>query len=146
MREFLDNLASPSWWAGVVVVGILINCISTWLIHWQSAILSRISLKLATRTERLRIERNRLAEEIRVSPTALQLAIVRADHNRSLASLECILGFQGLFGTFLIASESYPLSVSLSIFSGLLTFNGFKLFLLAMDQHFVIQLALSGES
>jgi hypothetical protein len=57
MRAFLDNLKSPAWWLGIVVVGIVINLISAYLKPRFDSVLARWSVYWATRSTQQREER-----------------------------------------------------------------------------------------
>jgi len=146
MRALLDDLASPSWWIGVVLVGIAINITSAWLMRGQAAVLARTSKWLATLTEKRRIERTRIIQEMRESSIALQLMSNRVKRNHSLASIHLIVGFQGLFGTLLIMKESPFLALPMVIFAGYLTISGLRIILVAENQYHMVQAATSHES
>ena len=146
MRDFLENLTSPSWWLGVVLVGIAVNFLSAWLMRGQAAFLSRISKRIATRTQKRREERNKLIQEMRSSAVTLQIMTNRTQRNRSLASLEMIFGFQGLIGALIVINANPLASLGLTIFAGYLTVTGLRIFLLAENQYQMLQAALSNES
>ena len=43
MSNFLENLKDPSWWLGVVLIGIIINLFSSWLKPKFDSYISNIS-------------------------------------------------------------------------------------------------------
>lgn len=57
MRAFLDNLKSPAWWLGIVVVGIVINLLSAYLKPRFDSVLARWSVYWATRSKQQQEER-----------------------------------------------------------------------------------------
>lgn len=65
MEEFMNNLSSPSWWAGVVIIGILLNVLSGYLKDGLDKGSSRVSRWWANRSEKSRKERNELLNSLR---------------------------------------------------------------------------------
>ena len=57
MEEMFKNIASPAWWMGVVIVGILINLAAAYLKPRLDQAASFVSLRWATRTEEQRRQR-----------------------------------------------------------------------------------------
>ncbi len=58
MSQLFNNFTSIGWWIGVVIVGLIINIVSTYLKPKIDVFLSSVSSKWATRNEKLRSARN----------------------------------------------------------------------------------------
>ena len=56
MRSLVDQMSSPAWWIGVVIVGILINLVSAYCKGPIDRLLGALSTKWATRSAVLRNE------------------------------------------------------------------------------------------
>src|SRR5712692_2460018 len=102
MEELARNLGSPSWWVGVVVVGILLNVISAYLKPPIDKALSTVSRSWRIRSVALRARRAKLIEELRAN-RHLQLLFLAAEaRHRSrgvvflLLSLICVLGYTSI--------------------------------------------------
>jgi hypothetical protein len=87
MEEFINNLSSPSWWIGVVVIGILLNLLSDYLRQSLDKGSSRISRWWANRSEQSRRKRNE------------QLDVLRSDKQEQilLSTKEIVYRLQSIF-------------------------------------------------
>ena len=65
MDEFIKGLSSPSWWYGVVIVGILINITSTLLIKFFNFLLKQTSERWRDTENVKNIKRLNTIEKIR---------------------------------------------------------------------------------
>lgn len=68
MAEFFDELTSSKWWIGVVVVGILINILSSFLYKWITKVRARISDKTKYRNEKQIEYQKKQIEYLRKNP------------------------------------------------------------------------------
>ncbi len=64
MKEFLDSLGSISWWLSVVVVGVLVHLVSTYLKSRLDSSLSRRSAKSRERAEAQKVKRQKQIESL----------------------------------------------------------------------------------
>lgn len=75
MDELYKNLGSLSWWVGVVVVGVILNLVSTYLKSPIDALLSAASSYWRRRSERSRNIEAQKIEELRDDPNARNLLL-----------------------------------------------------------------------
>jgi hypothetical protein len=106
MKDFFSSLSSPSWWVGVVIVGILINLISAYLKPRLDRWLSGSSKWWATRTEEQRRSRQARIQKLRESQheqTMAGLAALRSALQAVLLSVMtgllvvCLIGLSILW-------------------------------------------------
>lgn len=102
MAEFVSNLASPSWWFGVVVVGVLINIASQLVQRHLDKQLSAVSTRWRLRSESKKAKRTQTIELLRANPTSRYL----------YALSELRLRMIGLF--FLIVAVMCSIIISVS--------------------------------
>ena len=76
MNDFFRSLSSPSWWVGVVIVGILINLVSAYLKPRLDRRLSGWSRWWATRTEEQRRSRQARIQKLRESQHEQTMAAI----------------------------------------------------------------------
>ena len=74
MRSLVEQTASPAWWIGVVLVGIIINLVSAYCKRPIDRLLGALSTKWATRTAALQKERDDRISAMSVSPEARMMA------------------------------------------------------------------------
>ena len=79
MTDFLSSLSSPSWWLGVVIVGLLINLIAAYLKPRLDRWLGGSSRWWETRTEKRRRARQARIRKLRES-----------QHEQTMAALEAL--------------------------------------------------------
>lgn len=91
MQQFLADVQSPSWWAGVVIVGIVINVVSAYLKAPIDAALARHSSWWRNRSESSIRRRAELLELLRASPGKQLLAMSKINGRRILATLEIVV-------------------------------------------------------
>lgn len=75
MNELLRNISSPSWWVGVVIVGILINLISAYLKPRIDGIVSKFSTRRRNQLAADREFRKATVERLRADPHEQVMAV-----------------------------------------------------------------------
>lgn len=100
MDTFSKHFASLDWWIGIVLVGVLLNLVSTYLLRRVDRILSTISSRWDKRTSRKRKERDQLVQYLSDHPDEqLQLlaeeirCMFRTIKNVGLATALIIISF-----------------------------------------------------
>jgi len=83
MNGIFELLKSPSFWFGSVIIGILINIASHFLIQKWGGWLSKISKKWATRTEKLSKERENRILALMNNPSEQIFQLSEATYIRS---------------------------------------------------------------
>ena len=68
MTGFFDNLSSPTWWVGVVIVGILINLVSAYLKPRLDIFFSSGSSWWARRSQEKQLQRKARIERMKADP------------------------------------------------------------------------------
>ena len=68
MSDFIKNFLSPAWWIGVVVVGIALNLISSYLKNPLDRVLTLFSGKYARRSKKIRADRDARIEQFKQHP------------------------------------------------------------------------------
>jgi hypothetical protein len=67
MEEILKNLMSPSWWLGVVLVGVTINLFSGYLQKRLARTTSNLTLRWRLKSKARRADRRQLVKRLRAS-------------------------------------------------------------------------------
>ncbi len=93
MDAFLNNLNSPSWWIGVVVVGILINIGGYYLRKKLDSTLSRMSSWWGKRSESRRLNREKQIEYLRKNPHEKVPYALKQNVTISLSIVMMLSGF-----------------------------------------------------
>lgn len=78
MEEFLNNLSSPSWWIGVIIIGIILNLVAAYLKTHLDTRLSRFSKWWRDRSEIRKKERESKIKKLRNNPQEQILFAVSA--------------------------------------------------------------------
>lgn len=92
MTKLTEYLSDPGWWLGVVVVGLIINVASVYLIRRLDAQLSRISERWRARSEQARADRLLRVDLIRTSERELFLHLFRELRLRERAVWQLVNG------------------------------------------------------
>ncbi|MDZ4057977.1 MAG: hypothetical protein U1D69_13655 [Polynucleobacter sp.] len=83
MDEISKSLLSPSWWISVVVVGVLVNLLSTYMKPPIDSLLARINSVWRNRTERAKTEYLELLDKTANSQNLQILTLIEALKLRS---------------------------------------------------------------
>jgi hypothetical protein len=98
----MENLTSPAWWIGIVIVGILINLVSAYLKPKFDLVLGSMSQKWAERSEKKRQQKKELLTSLINYEHRQTLTAIRAlrSHIRSVLNLVFAVLFLVLGGYF----------------------------------------------
>ena len=106
MSEFWLQIQTPSWWVGVVIVGILINLISDYAKPQLDKYMSRTFIWWSLRSEQRRSARNKIIEKIKVDSQERNIYIAHEMRYR-LRSIEAFLmGIICFGGSFYVRYKS----------------------------------------
>ena len=64
MKDFIDSISQPSWWATVVIAGLLVNLLAAYTKPFIDKRFSYLSTKWHERTEKARLKRESLIIEL----------------------------------------------------------------------------------
>jgi hypothetical protein len=114
MNGILETLKTPTFWFGTVIAGILINIASHFLIQKCGGWISKVSKKWATRTTKLKQEREDLIQRLTNNPQEQNYQSTAATHMRIISGIYLITAL--LFACFqIIGLILLSLEVSLKI-------------------------------
>ena len=92
MEELLRNVSSPSWWVGVVIVGILINLISAYLKPRIDGIASKLSTRRRNQVAADQEFRKAAVERLKADPHEQLMAAAVELRHRLRALWSMLLG------------------------------------------------------
>lgn len=113
MDEFAKSLTSINWWLGVVLVGILLNVLSSYLKPVVDNLFSKVSFWWRNRSEDARDARARIVAELR-SDRHKQILMLAVENRRRLQSI----GYLIYSLIFLVLYLSIKIGTSALIASG----------------------------
>lgn len=117
MGEFLKDLKSPSWWAGVVVVGIVVHLLSEFLKSRFDVLYSRYSERSRLRNE-IRQENRKKKIDYLIAQPQEQVFVAAQEMRNRLQSQHCFLCALSLWVVGLILAPYRTASVYF-VFGGL---------------------------
>jgi hypothetical protein len=118
MMDFLHNLSSPSWWVGVVAVGIVINLVSSYLKPRIDNWAAGFSAKRRSRLERQRQEHETHVNLLATDPLEFDFVALSEIRRRQ----RCVMGLLFsviLFLIVLVDRSNVPITFSTQIAAGL---------------------------
>lgn len=131
MEEFLRNLQSPSWWAGTIVVGILVNLLTPFI----SRILESLSNSWADKRRKDREKKEKkqhdIAVAIRTSQIHMLLIVAHEQRDRSRALFWALfscfcMGVSLYLVQIIVTLHAHPLRYAASLTGGVFSaFSGF---------------------
>ncbi|SGY87688.1 hypothetical protein [Moritella viscosa] len=124
MEPFLVSLTTPSWWVGVVIVGIIINVISSYLKNPIDKILSAISGSRRERNKRKLNERNELISTLRDDADLLILFAMSENRYRIRSVGFLLISFAAFSGSTLLIGITDTGSITGLIFAMLIALAG----------------------
>ena len=86
MKAIIELLETPVFWFGTVIAGVLINIISHWVIKNFPDVISYLSNKWATRTEKMALEREERIKQLANNPNEQIYQMTEALCLRSMAN------------------------------------------------------------
>jgi hypothetical protein len=115
MSEFLQQIKSPGWWLGVVVVGILINLVSASCNHWLHRFLSSSSARWRELSEMEKATQEELVSKVTSDPHLQILLGIEINRRLTTAIGICLLamfafsvGFVLKVGESLLVASKAP--------------------------------------
>ena len=139
MDEFVKGLSSPSWWVGVVIVGILINIISTLLIKFFNFLLKQTSESWRNKENVKNIERLKTINKIKSNEKFLYFYMLGEIRYMVCGASYCIFSLCCFFGAVQI-SKSYMLISIIGLIAATLVLHiGFRDFSKAIRFHYLIK-------
>lgn len=126
MKEILDDLVTPYWWFSVIIVGIIINIVSTYLIPKLNKIFANYSKKIRNKNE----SKKRIWE--------LSVKTLKTNQNYKFYQLSNLVYYQGTITLGLL------LGILLFLVATFLSFNKIDMligYILATISFFISMLA-----
>jgi hypothetical protein len=124
LDDFLKGLASPSWWMGVVIVGIIINVLSAYLKKPLDKLFGSISSGWRERSERKSKERNDLIDTLKSDESLLVLFALTENRYRTRSVGFLLMSFAMFSGSILLAETTIIASIAGLIFALLAALSG----------------------
>lgn len=131
MEKFINDLTSAQWWAGVVLVGILINLISSYLKPAMDALFSRVSGVWKQKTDKRNSKQKELENTLKSNSLKQVIFLQNEQRFRWYAATFMLLGILFLGIAEFIEMPRYMKSISyfVSAFS----------FFYSVQQHFAAE-------
>lgn len=139
MDEFIKGLSSPSWWYGVVIVGILINIISTLLIKFFNFLLKQTSERWRDTENVKNIKRLNTIEKIRSNEKLLYFYMLSEIRYIACSASYCIFSLCCFFWAVQISKSHILISIIGLIVATIALHIGFRDFNKAIKLHYLIK-------
>ena len=112
MSEFANTVRSPVWWAGVVVVGFVLNLAAAYLKPYLDDRVSRLSRRWSGRNAREKAKRTALVHKLRADPQEQLLASHRATRRLIRTAGHLVMGGIGFVMVHTTTVETLPQSLA----------------------------------
>lgn len=139
MEEFINSLSSPSWWMGVVIVGVIINVASAYLKKPIDLLLSKVSSSWRARQTAAVEKRNALVESLRNDSNLLLLYSMSENRYRIRSVGFLLLAFAIFFMSTFAIGVSDVSAIFGSIFSLFIGLMGLNDHYKAMQVYSIVQ-------
>lgn len=137
MGDFLKDIAKPSWWLGVVVVGLILNVVASYIRDWINHTRRSVSDRMRVRGDRYRAEVVLQADKIRGQPYSCMFHLMRSISVQISVIVIMLWGFASIFTALIGLGEVVKI---LCILSGAFSlWTAFKLDRLATFMQDVAQ-------
>ncbi|OZY84384.1 hypothetical protein CBP51_14330 [Cellvibrio mixtus] len=139
MDEFVKGLSSPSWWVGVVIVGILINLISSLLIKFFGFLLKQTSEKWRNKEQIKNTERQKTIEKIKSNEKFLYFYMLSEIRYMVCGASYCIFSLCCFFAAVQISKSNIYIAFIGMITATITLHIGFRDFNKAIKLHCLIK-------
>ncbi|WP_277054862.1 hypothetical protein [Pseudoalteromonas marina] len=126
MENLLELISSPVWWVTVVVAGILINLVSSYLRDLLDVRASRISSWWKERSETAKKEELKYIKRLKTDELFRTLHVIRYTTMRTLCIIWMLMGVIGFLSAVAILGHESKLEIAFLAIGSIAFFRAFQ--------------------